>query len=428
MAAKAIKDLPSLDALDVASGYDSLMPFARQVFAPGAPRFLSWGNGELVAYRNKDLQELGALPQVGAVPPQVIFGPAYDALAAGAPVPGSAMADVIANQIFAVNPPLHKPLRRTITARFGPKQVKAMEDLARSVAASILDRIDLSAQLDGLHLFTDRITCRFFGQLLGMDDSEIAEMEPHIRDFTALYFVPPTEESVLRYDNAAKGYKALLERVARRGLASGHEFITALSDDLDAVRALGLPEDPATIGIIPADAGAALAGNLVDGYHTAAVGIANTLYVLSQHPEVVAAIRADRSLVLPAIFEALRLAPPVIALKRWAVDDFEIDGLQVPAGTSIVMMWGVAGLDPAHFADPETFDLRRTRQGSTTFGGGHHICPGRYLAPMLAQVLINEIFDRGLSLDPQRTRADWIKGSVLSQMESFQIGFRASDA
>lgn len=428
MTVQSIKDLPSLDELGVESGYDSLAPFAREVFAPGAPRFLNWGNGELVVYRNKDLQVLGALPEVGVVPPQVVFGPAYDALVAGKPLPGSAMADVISNQVFTANPPLHKALRRTITNRFGPKQVKTMEDIARSVARAILDGIDVTAPIDGLHNFTDRITCRFFGQLLGMVDSEIAEMEPYIRDFTALYFVPPTEESVLRYDNAARGYKALLERVARRELESGHAFICALSGDLDAVRALELPEDATSTGIVPADAGAALAGNLVDGYHTAAVGIANALYVLSQHPDVVASIRADRSLVLPAIFEALRLAPPVIALKRWAIDDFEIGGLHVPAGTSIVMMWGVGGYDPSQFPDPESFVLERPRQGSTTFGGGLHICPGRYLAPMLAQVLINEIFDRGLTLDPKRTRADWIKGSVLSQMETFEVGLRASQS
>lgn len=423
MVAESIGDLPRLDDLGIESGFDTLVPFARQVFAVGASRFMRSGDGDLVVYRNHDLRVLGAMPEVGAVPPEVLFGPVYKSLGGDQPLPGAAMAEVIANQVFSANPPLHNHLRRTITSCFGPRQVKAMEELARSVAATSINEIDPAGPVNVLHHFTDRITCRFFGGLLGMDHEEIAEMETFIGDFAEMFLVQPTPDAVLRFDAAAKGYRRLLDQVARRGLANGHPLITALSADLDAVRALGLPEDPNRTGIVPIDAGAALAGNLVDGYHTAAVGIANCLYVLSRHPDIMPQISQDRSLVLPAIFEALRLAPPVIALKRWAIEEFVLDGLRVPAGTSIMMMWGIGGYDPDQFSDPETFVLDRSRQGSTTFGGGHHLCPGRYLAPMLAKVLLDEMFDRNLFPSPDDTRAEWIKGSVMCQLNAFELRF-----
>ncbi len=422
--ARNIEDLPCADDLGLKLGHDTLVPFARHVFAADGPQFMRTADGDLIVYRNNDLQSFGTAPEVGTVPPQVIFGPAYDALEAGEPIPGSAMADVIANQVFAMNPPVHKPMRRTITNRFGPRQVREMEELAWSVTGGIVDTIDTSVPVDGLDMFSERVTCGFFGRLLGMDSGEIAEMERYINDFTALFLVPPTPEHIARYDAAAKGYRALLDNAAQRGVASDHPFITALTSDLDAVRALNLPQDASTIGIVPPHAGALLAGNLVDGYHTAAVGVANTLYILSQQPEALEYIRADRSLLLPAIFESLRLAPPVIALKRWALEDFEVASLQIPAGTSIVMMWGLGGFDPERFPDPETFDLKRPRQGSTTFGGGHHLCPGRHLAPMLIQAVIGQILDRQLAFDPEGTHASWIEGSALGQMSHLEIRFR----
>lgn len=419
-----ISDLPKLSDFGFSGGRNSIKPFAQQVFRDDGPRFLRSEEGDLVVLRNKDLQAMGAMPQVGDVPPLVMFGPVYEALVAGQPILGSNLADVIANQIFTTNPPIHRPLRKAFVSRLGPKQVKAMEATAREVAKSILDEADLSDRIDALDHFAERVTCRFWGDVLGMTEAEIDEMEPLIRDFTPIFYLERSLEDAERFDRAVGLYKALLERVAERGLQSGNEFITLLSAELDDVRSLGLPEDPACAGIIPSHVGAMLAGNLVDAYHTAAVGIANVLFVLSQEPEVVALIASDRSLLLPAVFEALRIAPPVIALKRWALEDFELDGLFVPAGTSIVMMWGMGGYDPAQFDRPDRFVLDRSRQGSTTFGGGLHICPGRYLAPMLAQILCSEIFDRGLTFDFDTVNASWIEGTLLSQLTELNLRLR----
>lgn len=418
-----VEELADLSEFGFVGGWQALAPFAAKVHSEGAPRFLRTGENDLVVYRNADLQALGAAEPVGDVPPLVLFGTAYAALEAGRPVLGSALASVISNQIFSTNAPIHKPLRKVLVAQLGPKQVKAMEETACKVAQSILDEIDFSGPVDGLSHFSERATCRFWGALLGMNDAEIRKMEALIHDFTPIFFINRTMADVERFDGAAGQYEQLLESVAQRGLAQGNPLIGALANGIEAVRAMDFPEDAGSIGILPRSAGAMLAGNLVDGYHTAAVAITNILYILSQNMDVVAQISHDRSLMLPAIFEALRIAPPVLALKRLAMDDFVYDGIQIPKGTSLVMMWGVGGYDPAVFPHPQQFRLDRTRQGSTVFGGGAHICPGRYLAPMLAKKVVGAILDRNLLFQADPTKTSWYEGTLLSQLRQFELHF-----
>nr|WP_246866344.1 MULTISPECIES: cytochrome P450 [unclassified Novosphingobium] len=164
-----------------------------------------------------------------------------------------------------------------------------------------------------------------------------------------------------------------------------------------------------------------LAGNLIDGFHTAALGAANTLFALLKNPDALAQVHADRQLVANAIFEALRIEPPVIHLPRWAMEEVIFAGVRIPRGAIVSLMWGVGGFDPAAVPDPMRFDLDRSRKGSTTFGGGQHICPGRYVAVMLVEVLLDAVMARGLTLTPGTTAPQWIPAHAMGQMERFPL-------
>jgi len=128
------------------------------------------------------------------------------------------------------------------------------------------------------------------------------------------------------------------------------------------------------------------------------------LYALLTHPEQLAAVRADRSLVPVAFEEAIRWEPPVTAILRRATTDARIGDVDVPAGADVVLLLGEANRDPRRYPRPDRFDLFRPDHQHVGFGGGAHACLGMHLARLEAGVAVNTLLDRfgDLRLDLDR--------------------------
>ncbi|MGE5289174.1 MAG: cytochrome P450 [Micromonosporaceae bacterium] len=128
----------------------------------------------------------------------------------------------------------------------------------------------------------------------------------------------------------------------------------------------------------------------------------NLLFALLSHPEQLAAVRRDRSLLPRAVEEALRWESPVIMVVRSAVEDTELGGVSIPKGALVTAAIGAANRDPARYKDADQFDIFRDPSQHTSFGEGPHMCLGMHLARLEARVLVNAVLDRlrGVRLDP----------------------------
>jgi len=72
------------------------------------------------------------------------------------------------------------------------------------------------------------------------------------------------------------------------------------------------------------------------------------------------------------------------------------------------MLWAAGNRDPDAFERPNSFDLFRRNQADTTFGGGVHICPGRYVVRMLAQVVLETVFAPDVWIELVGDRPTWM--------------------
>lgn len=128
----------------------------------------------------------------------------------------------------------------------------------------------------------------------------------------------------------------------------------------------------------------------------------NLLFALLTHPEQMAAVRRDRSLLPQAVEEALRWESPVIMVVRSAVDDTELGGVSIPKGALVTAAIGAANRDPARYRDADQFNIFRNPLQHTSFGEGPHLCLGMHLARLEARVLVNVVLDRlhNVRLDP----------------------------
>jgi len=411
--------LPTLADYGYDGGRTAFRRFCARAFQPGGPRFLRDDNGSLVVFRHADLRALAAKPELAALAPNQLFPGLLSAdLPEEKPV-GFAIADLIKNQLFGANGALNAALRKVLLNQIGPKSTAARADAARELAARILDGLPRGETVDLVERIAEPLIGLYWGALIGMTDEEALGAAVQARRMTPMLFLQMEWDGVCSADAAAKAYRDLVERAGQRALqAGGCPFVTDMARDLAEI---DMADDLDYGGYVPKTVGAFLAGNLFDGFHTAALAITNTIRTLIDNPEVSAQLRAEPEKAASAVSECLRLEPPVIHLNRIVRADLDYDGWTIPAGVRVMMMWGAANRDPSAFPDPDRFDLGRSHQGVTTFGGGAHICPGRFVASLVARSLVEALIERQLEVRAAGGVDDWIGNHAMCQLKRLPV-------
>jgi cytochrome P450 len=134
---------------------------------------------------------------------------------------------------------------------------------------------------------------------------------------------------------------------------------------------------------------------LVAGNETTTNLLASALLLLLQNPDQMQVVREDPSAVDGLIEEALRLESPVQGLFRVATADTKLDGVPIPAGSRLVVMYASGNRDDAQFPDAARFDVCRADAAThLAFGGGVHFCLGAALARLEARVAFEELLRR----------------------------------
>jgi cytochrome P450 len=128
----------------------------------------------------------------------------------------------------------------------------------------------------------------------------------------------------------------------------------------------------------------------------------NLLYLLLTHPEQLAMVQRDRSLIPAAMEEGLRVETPLTMVMRTTTRDVDISGTTVPAGAQVDLCMGSANRDESRWPDSNTFDIQRPRQAHIAFAGGIHMCLGMHLARLETRVMLDSLLDRveNLRLEP----------------------------
>lgn len=168
------------------------------------------------------------------------------------------------------------------------------------------------------------------------------------------------------------------------------------------------------------------------GQETTARLLATALMLLAEDPALQHELRAHRERIPDFIEETLRLESPVKADFRMARRDTTLGGVDIAAGTPVMLLNGAANRDPRKFDQPDVFRLgRRNVKEHVAFGRGIHVCPGAPLARTEARVSLERILDRmddiRLSAEhhgpPGARRFDWEPTYILRGLRRLDLEF-----
>jgi cytochrome P450 len=163
------------------------------------------------------------------------------------------------------------------------------------------------------------------------------------------------------------------------------------------------------------------------GIETTEGMIANALLHLLSSPAQLELVHADRDLVPAAIEESLRLEPAAAVVDRYATGDTRLGGADIRGGDQVTVSISGANRDPAVFAEPDVFDVRRPNAGRhLAFAHGPHFCLGAHLARLEAQVAIETLLGRlpRLRLDPRYPSAP--RGLVFRKPPDLRVRWNRS--
>jgi cytochrome P450 len=285
--------------------------------------------------------------------------------------------------ILHMDAPDHTRVRTPLTQALYRRVATGRAEVERIVDEA-LDRVAGEATFDLMSAFALPIPIDVIATILGVDPSRLVEFrdwsEGVIQSLNPMRTEAQTEH-LIRAGAALGDYMA--ELMAARRAAPADDLVT----DMVELQAQGSPISDSEISIN-------LSALLVAGNLTTTDLIGNAVRLFLTHPEELAKLRADPSLIGAAVEETLRHEPPVDVTARIATRDMEVGGCPVRRSQSMMVSLRGANRDPAAFDEPHRFDITRKKIPHVAFGGGAHICIGAPLARLEAQVALGRLFAR----------------------------------
>ncbi|MFI2210083.1 cytochrome P450 [Streptomyces sp. NPDC020141] len=286
--------------------------------------------------------------------------------------------------ILDLEAPDHTRIRRLVTKAFTPRTVAALEPTVARLAAGLVTELRKAGGGDLLADVAEPLPVAVIAEMLGVPEADRALLRPWSADICGMFELNPSEETARRAVRASAEFSDYLRvLIAERRGDPGEDLISALIAAHDADDRLSEQEMISTCVL------------LLNAGHEATVNTtANGWWSLFRHPEQLARLRADHSLLPTAVEELMRHDTPLQMFERWVLDDIEIGGTLVPRGAELALLFGSANRDPARFADPDTLDLGRADNPHITFGAGIHFCLGAPLARIELAASFGELLRR----------------------------------
>jgi cytochrome P450 len=286
------------------------------------------------------------------------------------------------NMLLMMDPPRHTTMRRDTAPYFKARAMARLEDRVREICRSIMAFGAERRDVEFTHDIAARLPSQVFGELMGIPEADRAQINRWAEMTTGGQDPDVNPDGYTA--SAGNGSAAMAMygiEFAKTRRAAGGDDVGAL---LLATEIDGQPMSDLEFGYF-------FVQLVTAGNDTTRTMLSSGLLALLQHPDQLAAVRADRSLIPRAVEEILRWANPLHYFRRTATAETVIADQPIAAGDKLAMIYTSANRDEAVFADPQRFDVRRDPNPHLSFGIAEHFCLGVHLARLEGRIFFEEL-------------------------------------
>ncbi len=297
------------------------------------------------------------------------------------------------------DPPSHTRYRKFFGEHLQLPRLQALEPFVReTVARYVQELASKSTPADLVAGLTWDIPALVLFKLLGVPDSDVAQVKAWADSRVVLTWGRPTDEEQIRLSRGAIDYYNYSRELVRKKLESPEDDYIS-----DLIRARAGDDEKMSLHEISGTA----FNLLFAGHETTSSAAVNMFSNLLQRRELWDRICRGEQLLAPVVEEALRFDPPIQAWRRQTKVDVEIEGQVVPKGSRLLLLFAAANRDPSVFQAPDDFNpSRKNLPQHMAFGHGLHYCMGAPLARQELLAMLEEVSKRlpGMKLVPDQER------------------------
>jgi cytochrome P450 len=283
--------------------------------------------------------------------------------------------------LAVADPPDHTAHKQMIFPKFVSKRMALIEDELTAYANACIDRARDTGRFDFMAEIGVAVPIRAIAMLIGFADSnddllartafQLVELTSASRTLEQMGQIQLNHEEIRVW---------MTDQLERRRAGESEHLLDAVKAAIDSGQ-FSMNQALTTMMTL-----------LSAGGESTSSLLGNAVRILAENPDLLARLKADRGQVPAFIEEALRIESPFRSHLRSVPRDTELGGVALPAGSTLLMMWGAANRDPAKFDTPAQINFGRKQQ-HVTFGRGIHLCVGAALARMEARIVLGALLD-----------------------------------
>lgn len=275
--------------------------------------------------------------------------------------------DILVGSTLNSDPPQHDLTRSVTSEPLLPGALTQIEDRLKAAADGLIDTLCARGEFDAVKDFAQYLPVTIVAELVGLPQA--VDTNQMLKWASATFNLFGTENA--RTDQAFEDLKDLRNFLLEYGQPE------KLKDGGWAKRIFEVGPER---GISFETCAQLMRDYINPSLDTTISTSGQIIKFLADHPDEWQKIRKDAALIPNAVEEAVRMATPIRAFTRYAIEDSEIAGHKIPKGKRVLVIYASANRDPEKFPDPDRFDVSRDVHDHVGFGQGVHMCMGMHLA------------------------------------------------
>lgn len=309
--------------------------------------------------------------------------------------------------------PVHAVHRKALIPQLAARRIRAAEPLITETSMHLWDTGVVDGRIEWMSAMANRLPMMIVGNIIGVPDTDVDQL------VRWGYSATQVMEGLASQDQLSAAGVAMLE-------LSGYiteQFSSAAASPRDNL--LGDLASACASGEIDEIAALVIMITLFSaGGESTASLIGSAAWILATQPDVQQQVRDQPELLGAFLEEVLRYEPPFRGHYRHVVNDTSLSGVDLKAGSRLLLLWGAANRDPSHFEAPERFRLDRSGgKGHVSFGKGAHFCVGAALARLEARIVLGDLLSRTSMIEPAAT-GRWLPSLLVRRLEHLELAVR----
>ncbi|HNF03888.1 MAG TPA: cytochrome P450 [Mycobacterium sp.] len=312
--------------------------------------------------------------------------------------------------LVTADDPVHAAHRKLLLSQFTAKRVRAFEPLIADIFEKLWATGIVDGRIEWMDAVANRLPMMVVARLIGVPDDDADQLAHWGYASTQLL------DGLMSSDELAASMAAITDLsayiVEQLRDAADHPRDDLVSELAGACRTGVIDQFTAQLILVSLFS--------AGGESTASL-LGTAVGMLTGKPDVQRRLREHPELMGAFVEETLRLEPPFRAHYRHVLRDTRVAGVDLPADSMVLLLWGAANRDPAHVEAPDEFRLDRpTIKGHLTFGKGVHFCLGAPLARLEAMTVLPMLLERTTRLEAAEV-GPWLPSVLARRYEYLEL-------